>query len=98
MIFPAILAKNFAFLFLTAPPGCPTTFSKIPGLYPMQHCIIDRTHRLEVYPNYKAYMPNPDQNRQWLPFDHLINDESLAKLISPVVTASITRRADRAFF
>ena len=43
-------------------------------------------------------MPKTDQNRQWLPFDHLINDESLAELITPVVAASITRRADRAFF
>ena len=43
-------------------------------------------------------MPKTDQKRQWLPFDHLINDESLAELISPVVAASITRRADRAFF
>ena len=43
-------------------------------------------------------MQEPKAKRQWLPFDHLIDDVSLAELISPVVAASITRRGDRAYF
>ena len=43
-------------------------------------------------------MPEAHAKRRWLPFDHLIDDASLAELISPVVAALITRRDGRAFF
>jgi hypothetical protein len=40
----------------------------------------------------KRQTPETDAKRQWLPFDHLIDDGSFTDLISPVVAASITRR------
>lgn len=43
-------------------------------------------------------MSEDDAKRQWMPFDRLIDDESLAELISPVVAASIIRQGGHAYF